>query len=200
MGYVATVRTILVFVGGFPLILLFMARIDSYWDLWKFRVTDVVVGLALLIAFALRDAEKETPRRRWNTYFGAVLIWIGLSGSLLAWHEHQVYLRTVVAPTQFTRHVISQTYEALTSFSKDCGTFPSETQGLNALSVDPGLKEWDGPYISESRYLDDVWQHRLQYALRGADPLVWSCGPDGISGTKDDVTVAYGDMADPGGS
>ena len=79
-----------------------------------------------------------------------------------------------MAPTQFTRHVILQTYKALTSFSKDCGTFPSETQGLNALSVDPGLKKWDGPYISERRCLDDVWQHPLQYALGGADPFVVS--------------------------
>ena len=119
MRQVATVRTILVIVGGFPLVLLFMARIDSYEELWKIRVMDVVVGLVLSIAFALRDADEEIPRRRWSTYLGALLIWIGLSGSLLAWHEHQVYLRTVVAPTQFTRHVISQTHDALTEYSKD---------------------------------------------------------------------------------
>ncbi len=192
MRPVAIVRTILVIVGGFPLVLLFMARIESHEEHRAIRVLDVVVGLALAAAFVLRDVGKCTPRRQWRTYAGALLIWVGLSGLLLAWHEMQVHLRFIVAPTQFTRHVISQTYDALTSYSKDCGSFPSESQGLTALSRNPGVSGWDGPYVTGVEYLKDPWNQRLQYALRDNEPTLWSCGPDGVSGTDDDVSVAFG--------
>jgi general secretion pathway protein G len=153
------------------------------------RVMDVLVGFTLAVSFAL--ARETKPVRRQTTLVGASLIWLVLSGSLLLWHEFQVYARTTLATQAFTRHQISQTYDALTQFSRDCGSFPSEDQGLTALSVNPGLRQWKGPYISDKWMLEDVWHHPLRYSLREAMPLVWSCGPDGITGTKDDVVVAY---------
>ena len=53
MRPVATIRAILVVLGGFPLFLLVMARIDSREEHLAIQVMDVVVGLMLSVAFAL---------------------------------------------------------------------------------------------------------------------------------------------------
>ena len=172
-----------------------MARIDSHEEHLAIQVMDVVVGLMLSVAFALPSAKNAASWSRLKTIMGASLIWLGVSGSLLTLHGFQIYARTTLAYRWHTHHAISQIYDALNNFHGDCGAFPSEEQGLTALCTDPGLAGWNGPYIPDSDYLDDLWHHRFQYALRDDEPFVWSFGPDGISGTDDDITVAFGKQA-----
>ena len=119
------------------------------------------------------------------------MIWLIVSGSLLSWHAFQIYARTTLAKNAYTRHRIVETYDALIKFSRDCGSFPLENQGLNALLVNSGSGQWNGPYISDGRLLEDAWHGHPAYCLRDGIPLVWSRGADGVTGTEDDVTVAY---------
>lgn len=191
MGPNATVRTVLLVLGGVLLFFAVLARIESHEEHHFIRILDVLIGL--MLAVCLGCGREANPARRKMTIVRVLLLWLVVSGPLLAWHEFQIYARTTLARRLLTRHVISETYEALRHFSQDCGSFPSESQGLIALCRNPGLSRWDGPYVSDVRYLKDPWQNQLQYALHDSEPTLWSCGPDGVSETDDDLTWAYGD-------
>ena len=81
---------------------------------------------------------------------------------------------------------------ALNSFEVDNGFYPQGSAGLNALIDQPGnLQSWKGPYLSKGIPLDP-WGNAYIYNYPGkANPKHFdliSMGPDGQSGTEDDVT------------
>ncbi len=41
--------------------------------------------------------------------------------------------------------------KALTEFYEDAGRFPTEAEGLGALVIDPGVANWQGPYVGTER-------------------------------------------------
>jgi len=79
----------------------------------------------------------------------------------------------------------------LNTYMFDCGTFPTTEQGLIALKEKPASapEHWNGPY-TESQ-LTDPWGNPYQYRSPGQDGQrdydLWSSGPDGKSGTTDDI-------------
>lgn len=82
----------------------------------------------------------------------------------------------------------------LVAFRIHNGRYPSTAEGLVALAQAPrGLEaSWHGPYIeSDYRKLLDPWGHLYQYRSPGThNPNgydIWSLGPDGVSGTADDI-------------
>lgn len=164
-----------------------LARIDSHDDLVAMRVMDVILGLMLAASFVMARESKQ--RRRWITVVGALAIWLLVSGSLLRWHDWQVHVRTSAANHYITLGRIAECYGALAKYADDCGSFPSEAQGLSALRENPGRVEWKGPYISDERSIHDAWGHQLRYTLHDNKPVVWSCGKNGIVGSKEDITL-----------
>lgn len=78
---------------------------------------------------------------------------------------------------------------ALDLFEQDIGRYPNDEEGLEALVEDPGEARWKGPYL-RSGLVPDPWGNAYEYAL---DPeevgryVLRSAGPDGRSGTEDDV-------------
>jgi len=81
--------------------------------------------------------------------------------------------------------------EALGRYHFHTGSYPTTRQGLGALVRDPGEKEvpgWDGPYISHLPR--DMWDTPYVYAPpaeEGGLPTLFSCGPDRLPGTPDDL-------------
>lgn len=80
----------------------------------------------------------------------------------------------------------------LRSFQLHVGRYPTTEEGLQALVERPsGVEErnWRGPYIEELP--DDPWGNPYRYRFPGQhNPRsydVWSVGPDGTSGTDDDI-------------
>ena len=81
---------------------------------------------------------------------------------------------------------------ALAMYRLDNGHYPTTDQGLQALvkkpSGEPSAPNWraDG-YIRTLP--DDPWAHRYEYLSPGPHgPYdLWSDGPDGVSGTQDDI-------------
>lgn len=82
---------------------------------------------------------------------------------------------------------------ALRFYRLDMADYPSTAMGLEALRSPPtdavgGV--WNGPYLEDPVPLDP-WGQPYGYewpSRMGNDkPDIWSCGPDGISGTEDDV-------------
>ena len=77
---------------------------------------------------------------------------------------------------------------ALNSYFLDCGVYPSEEQGLDALWERPVLEPvpngWEGPYIDKP-VPKDPWNNPYEYANPGLHGLpfgVRSLGADGAEG------------------
>jgi hypothetical protein len=111
------------------------------------------------------------------------------------------------------RRALSEVEGALNRYLDDIGHPPTaEEGGLRALVRQPTLKDqpleskWKGPYLNyrrsggpggpDSQELAvplDPWGHRLNYkplpSSSGTPYRLWSSGPDGISGTPDDLSL-----------
>ena len=118
MRPVGTIKVIFAVLGGVALFLLVMAQIESPEEHQVIRVMDVAVGLMLCVAFVPRWGETATPWIRMKAVMVAMLVWLGISGSLLALHEFQIFARTTLAFRAHARHWMSETYGALNSFRK----------------------------------------------------------------------------------
>ncbi len=80
---------------------------------------------------------------------------------------------------------------ALNMYKADTGQYPTSEQGLNALLQNPGVQNWNKPYLDNMTTLkSDPWGHAYLYANpsnHGQDFDVSSMGPDGQAGTADDI-------------
>lgn len=88
---------------------------------------------------------------------------------------------------------VNQTIKTpLRTFQMHVGRYPSTDEGLQALLTRPGsvnASDWRGPYIEQLP--QDPWGRDYRYRFPGThNPNsydVWSVGPDGVSGTGDDI-------------
>ncbi|MFZ2149122.1 MAG: type II secretion system major pseudopilin GspG [Sedimentisphaerales bacterium] len=87
---------------------------------------------------------------------------------------------------------------ALERFGLDCGQYPDDSEGLEALLVAPaGLEDkWNGPYLKPSQLLDP-WDNPYIYVAEGqinpgSYDLV-SLGADGTEGGEGDNEDIFND-------
>jgi general secretion pathway protein G len=87
---------------------------------------------------------------------------------------------------------------AIERFALDCGQYPDDSEGLEALLIAPsGLEEkWTGPYLKESQ-LFDPWDNPIIYIAEGeinpgSFDLI-SLGADGVEGGEDDAEDIFND-------
>lgn len=84
---------------------------------------------------------------------------------------------------------------ALESYYIDCGRYPTEEQGLDALWEKPenGVNNWDGPYLLK-RVPDDPWGNPYIYRVPGSHGFPYeiiSYGSDGQEGGEgNDADIA----------
>ena len=99
--------------------------------------------------------------------------------------------RTEDAKIKATKGSLSNIKTALEAFEVDNGRFPSTSEGLNALLIQPsGLTNWRGPYV-DKHIQADAWGNPFVYRFPGnQNPNGFdlsSTGPDGHE-SADDVT------------
>jgi len=83
----------------------------------------------------------------------------------------------------------------LTTFRIDMGSYPTTSQGLQALMAQPqaGAQRWKGPYldIPSGKVPLDPWQQPYEYRFPGVKNKssfdLFSKGPDQTAGTEDDI-------------
>jgi len=77
--------------------------------------------------------------------------------------------------------------QALDQFRLDTGRYPTTAEGLDALVSDPGLPNWDGPYLKKS-VPNDPWGRPYNYESPGThgDYDLLSYGVDGSPGGEDE--------------
>lgn len=74
---------------------------------------------------------------------------------------------------------------ALDRFKKDCGRYPTTTEGLFALINNPGIPNWPKSYVNLIR--PDPWRQRYIYRSTNETYVLLSSGPDKIENTADDI-------------
>lgn len=80
---------------------------------------------------------------------------------------------------------------ALALFRFDVGRYPSTQEGLAALLEDPKIRNWAGPYLSETRVPKDPWGREHRYESDGQSYLIESLGADGQrGGTGEDADIS----------
>ena len=79
---------------------------------------------------------------------------------------------------------IANIHVACDVFRMDTGSYPTEEPGLKALLEDPGVKGWNGPYLT--KLPTDPWKNQFRYQLADGKPMITSAGSDGKFGTTDD--------------
>ena len=85
----------------------------------------------------------------------------------------------------------------LNMYKVDVGHFPTTKQGgLNALMKKPLFADkslegkWKGPYLKKEKAMIDDWGRKLNYEPTKREYTLYSSGPDGKSGTRDDLIYA----------
>jgi general secretion pathway protein G len=73
--------------------------------------------------------------------------------------------------------------QALDQFRLDVGRYPTTSEGMNALTTDPGVPGWDGPYLKRG-LPNDPWGRPYHYESPGShgDYDLLSYGVDGAPG------------------
>ncbi len=77
------------------------------------------------------------------------------------------------------RAQVQQLTIAVNTFKADCGRYPTESEGLDALTRNPGTEGWDGPYLTMAVPYDP-WGRPYIYLLpaSAAAPRILSSHPD----------------------
>jgi type II secretion system protein G len=142
-------------------------------------------------ALPLDYARPASPRRR-RAVLALIVLSIVAAGSLSLWHA-----QPKPAPTPIPQQLIwsasgslNDLHDALFGFEADTGRFPTQSEGLAALTTRPAdVVFWDGPYVPQLPL--DPWGKPYVYhasrARQASGDLVTCDGPDGVPNNADDV-------------
>ncbi len=74
--------------------------------------------------------------------------------------------------------------QALDQFRLDTGRYPLTAEGLEALTNNPGVEGWDGPYLKKKKIPLDPWRKQYNYEAPGnnGDYDLYTYGADGSEG------------------
>lgn len=94
------------------------------------------------------------------------------------------------------RSQVGMLTQAVKLYELRVGSLPTNAQGLDALLAAPAdlsadeKAKWDGPYLDKLQLPVDPWNNPYRYCRISAKEFrIWSRGPDGLSGTRDDITL-----------
>lgn len=92
-----------------------------------------------------------------------VMVILGLLASLVG---PKMFGKLGMAKQKTAKTQIDMLLTALDGYRLDIGTYPSGSDGLEALVRDPGLDNWNGPYLQKGVPLDP-WGNAYHYEFPG---------------------------------
>lgn len=110
-----------------------------------------------------------------------VLVIVGLLAGLVG---PNVLNQLGGAKSKTARIQVKELEQALEMYKLDVGSYPSSSEGLNALVEKPGnVDGWNGPYL-KSGVPKDPWQQEYLYTYPGSRATVdvYTLGQDGAEG------------------
>lgn len=136
--------------------------------------------------------QRHNKRRRGFTLLEVLLV-VGILVALAGLVVTQLIGTQEGAEIDNAKIQVGSFEQTFQTYRTHMGSFPATEQGFSALINDPDQTgKWRGPYIKETD-LNDPWgnPYNYQYPSRKQNsrlPDIWSNGPDGVSGTVDDIT------------
>lgn len=117
-----------------------------------------------------------------------LLVVLVIVGLLAAFVGPLLYQRISPAKQTVARAQIESFVTALNTYLIDVGRYPTTEQGLHALRTDPGVPNWNGPYLTKDIPLDP-WSGEFVYRAPGRSGgfEILSYGADGIEGGSDEA-------------
>jgi general secretion pathway protein G len=164
-------------------------------ELAVLRVWDIVLGSVFLLAYVVRRAGSSAiAKNRWLMRLRAVLMCAMIGGALMLWQE---YAYQAYQPSRELRafNQVARVLVALDGYRDDHGPYPTTEEGLAVLLATAERRS--GPYL-DADALIDPWGNPLNYKNADNVIAVWSLGPDGESGTDDDIALPKAVEAKPG--
>jgi len=135
--------------------------------------------------------ERKKQKRKAFTLIELLVVIIIIS-MLAGFVAPRLMQRVGKAKKDLARPKMAIIESALERFGLDCGQYPDDSDGLDALLIAPaGLEEkWNGPYLKMSQLLDP-WDNPYIYVAEGeinpgSYDLV-SLGADGTEGGEGDA-------------
>ncbi len=129
----------------------------------------------------------------------AILVGLLIIGLLALALGPRLFGDVNVAEIASAKAQVSQLGGAIERFHQDIGRYPSDDEGLEALTRQPaGESKWQGPYISED-LLMDPWGVAYQYHYPSNQPNtpfdLFSFGKDRtLGGVGENKDITYGDL------
>lgn len=110
-----------------------------------------------------------------------VMVILGLLASLVG---PKMFSKLGMAKQKTAKTQIEMLMTALDSYRLDVGTYPSASDGLEALIKNPGVDNWNGPYLQKGMVPLDPWHRAYHYDNPGrhGDVDIYSYGLDGQPG------------------
>ena len=110
---------------------------------------------------------------------------------IATWAVPQYYKQVSKAKQQTAKTQIEMLMTAMNAYRMDVGDFPSQNEGIDALMTNPGLEDWDGPYLSKA-IPKDPWKKEYNYQNPGqhGEIDIFTLGKDNREGgTKEDKDI-----------
>lgn len=152
----------------------------------------------VLITFFRRNDGKSFNRKEDGFTFVETLAVLAVSTVLAAGAGISASKCIEIAKSTAARNQIEQFKVSLQAYYLDCGSFPTEEQGLESLWQKPVLypvpENWNGPYVAR-KIPCDPWGTDFTY-MPGANSAV----PDGTPENIPFVIISYGSDKKEGGS
>ena len=123
-----------------------------------------------------------------KTHIGLTALLMGCG--LLFWCATRLdFGRSPSVRDDVTKASISSLIPAIEQHHKDCGEWPSGTDGTETLAHDLGIPGWKGPYVRHESSLCDAWGNAFRFINTDTERYVVSSGKDEVFHTKDDIKI-----------
>lgn len=128
-----------------------------------------------------------------------IIVVLAIIGVLIGYVGPKLFGRADDAKVTATKSQMDTLVKQLSAYRLDTGKYPTDEQGLMALSSKPeGTKNWKGPYL-DKKVENDAWGNPYQYKLQegGQEFELKSLGGDGVEGGEGiDADISNVDAAE----
>jgi general secretion pathway protein G len=146
-----------------------------------------------MVSSVIRDERRRyNPLSRGFTLI-ELLVVLAILGMLAAIAVPQVIKYLGRAKEDVVKVQLQALETSLDLFLLDVGRYPSDQEGLQALTQKPtAIDQWHGPYVTKQASLIDPWGHPYVYHQPGqqGDYDLYSLGPSGNGPPVSDRTTA----------
>jgi general secretion pathway protein G len=113
-----------------------------------------------------------------------IIVVVAIVGLLLALVGPKVFSSLGKGKQAAAKAQVELLGQTLDAFRLDVGRYPTTQEGLGALITNPGIPNWDGPYLKKNEIPGDPWKKPYTYQCPGThgEYDLYSYGLDGTQG------------------